>query len=45
MKEARVVDDEICYPLKYALNVFDIFNTRYRLYKTVYLNRVSQSIE
>jgi HD superfamily phosphohydrolase len=41
MDEARVIGDEICYPQKYALNIFDLFNTRYKLFKTVYLNRVS----
>lgn len=27
------------------MNIFDIVNTRYNLYKNVYLNRVSQAIE
>lgn len=41
MDESKVIDDEICYPQKYALNIFDFFNTRYKLYKTIYLNRIS----
>lgn len=40
MKGTRVIDDEICYPAKYVINIYDIFSTRYKLYKTVYLNRI-----
>ncbi|CAD8085667.1 unnamed protein product [Paramecium sonneborni] len=45
MQESRVIDDEICYPQRYAFNIFDLFNTRYKLFKIVYLNRISQCIE
>ena len=45
MKEARIIDDELCYPAKYVMNVYDVFYQRFKLYKTIYLNRISQSIE
>jgi hypothetical protein len=34
----------IAYPLKYALEVNDIFFSRYKLYKTYYLNNRSKGI-
>jgi HD superfamily phosphohydrolase len=33
IKNAMVIEDEICYPSKYAGKVYDLFNIRYRLYK------------
>lgn len=45
IKEAKVIEDKICFPLKYAMNIYDIYSTRYKLYKQVYLNNVSQAIE
>lgn len=36
MKQARVINDEICYPYKYAHKIYELFNSRYKLYKNVY---------
>ena len=53
MNEARILCDdkvtpvkyEIGYPSKYALQVNDIFYSRYKLYKTYYLNNISKGVE
>ena len=45
MNEARIIDDEICYPTKYVETVYNIFHCRYKLYKNYYFNLVSQGIE
>ena len=53
MNEARILIDEknpsakyiIGYPSKYALQVNDIFYSRYKLYKTYYLNSISKGVE
>jgi HD superfamily phosphohydrolase len=53
MNEARILVDEknssakyiIGYPSKYALQVNDIFYSRYKLYKTFYLNSISKGVE
>ena len=33
MKEARVIDNKICYPTKYADNLLRIYDTRHKLYR------------
>lgn len=56
MNEARILYDDkvvapkdpkykIGYPSKYALQVNDIFYSRYKLYKTFYLNNISKGVE
>jgi HD superfamily phosphohydrolase len=53
MNEARIILDtkerthkyKICFPTKYALQVNDIFYSRYKLYKTYYLNNISKGME
>lgn len=53
MHEARIVqtweggrlESEICYPTKYVESVYNIFHSRYKLYKNYYFNLVSKSIE
>lgn len=35
----------ICYPSKYEDKVFDIFSSRYKLYKTYYLNLKAGGID
>ena len=53
MSEARILAEEkntstkylIGYPSKYALQVNDIFYSRYKLYKTFYLNSISKGVE
>jgi HD superfamily phosphohydrolase len=41
MNEARIVGDEICYPTKYVEMVYNIFHSRYKLYKNYYNNIIS----
>eukprot|EP01016_Furgasonia_blochmanni_P004492 TRINITY_DN11740_c0_g2_i3.p1 TRINITY_DN11740_c0_g2~~TRINITY_DN11740_c0_g2_i3.p1 ORF type:complete len:541 (-),score=115.88 TRINITY_DN11740_c0_g2_i3:166-1788(-) len=45
LKESRVIDDQICFPAKMAIKVYELFQARYKLYKGVYLNRVTQAID
>jgi HD superfamily phosphohydrolase len=45
MKEARIVDGEICYPTKYADTVFNLFQARYKLHKNYYNNVFSVAFE
>lgn len=45
MNEARIIDNEICYPTKYVETVYNIFQCRYKLYKNYYFNLVSKGIE
>ena len=50
MREARILkntahpEGTIAYPLKYAIEVNDIFFSRYKLYKTYYLNNRAKGI-
>lgn len=45
MNEARIIDNEICYPTKYVETVYNIFHCRYKLYKNYYFNVVNKGIE
>lgn len=45
MKESRVIKDLICYPSKYALHVNDIFQSRFKLFRSCYLNNCSKGVE
>ena len=56
MNESFVLQDErehidsdrrhrICYPSKYADGVYDIYYSRYKLYKTYYNNLKSNGID
>ena len=42
---SRVIGDEVCYPAKEAFNLYEMFHTRYSLFKQVYTHHVSKSIE
>ena len=35
VKFSRVIDDEICFPAKEAFNLYELFHTRYSLFKQV----------
>lgn len=39
----RVVDNQICYHHKEAYNLFELFHTRYSLFKRIYTHRVGKS--
>lgn len=45
MKQARVVDDQICYPEKYDFELKKLFESRYNLYRDCYYHRVTQAYE
>ena len=45
VKFSRVIDDEICFPAKEAFNLYELFHTRYMLFKTIYVHRASKAIE
>lgn len=45
MNEARIIRDEICYPSEHVEAIYNIFHSRYKLYKNYYFNVVSKTIE
>ena len=45
MCHSRVIDNEICFHAKEALNAYNLFNTRYTLFKQVYTHRAGKSVE
>ena len=45
IKEARVIDDKICYPKKCYFDISDLYYTRYKLHKQIYTHNVVRSIE
>ena len=45
IKNARVVDNQICYHVKYDSQVKQLFDTRYNLYRDCYYHRVTQMHE
>lgn len=42
---SRVINDEICYHYKEVYNVYEMFHTRYTLFRQIYSHRVSKAIE
>lgn len=42
---SRVINNEICYHQKEVYNVYEMFHTRYTLFKQIYNHRVGKSIE
>ena len=45
MMNSRVIGDEICFHAKEAYNIYEMFHTRYSLFKQVYSHRVGKAIE
>lgn len=45
MGGARVIDNQICYPEKYEMDISKIFMSRYNLHKDCYNHRVVHSNE
>ncbi|EPZ36023.1 HD phosphohydrolase domain-containing protein [Rozella allomycis CSF55] len=45
LKCSRVIGNEICFHAKEAYNVYEMFHTRYSLFKRVYTHRVSKGLE
>ncbi|KAI9343829.1 hypothetical protein BD770DRAFT_397934 [Pilaira anomala] len=42
---SRVVNNEICYHQKEVYNIYEMFHTRYSLFKQIYTHRVGKAIE
>ncbi|KAI8393865.1 HD phosphohydrolase domain-containing protein [Radiomyces spectabilis] len=42
---SRVVDNEICFHHKEVYNLYEMFHTRYSLFKRIYTHRVGKAIE
>ena len=42
---SRVINNEICFPNKEVYNVYEMFHTRFSLFKRIYTHRVSKAIE
>ncbi|KAJ1928418.1 hypothetical protein IWQ60_002083 [Tieghemiomyces parasiticus] len=45
MIASRVIDDQICYHHKEVYNLYDMFHTRFSLFKRIYTHRVESAIE
>ena len=44
MQFSRVLDNQICYYHKEVYNLYELFNTRYSLFKRIYTHRVGRCI-
>ncbi|KAI9189692.1 hypothetical protein H9P43_001125 [Blastocladiella emersonii ATCC 22665] len=45
MKNCRVIGDEVCYQVKEAFNFYELFHTRYSLFKRIYTHKTCNAIE
>ncbi|CAI2168138.1 14688_t:CDS:10 [Funneliformis geosporum] len=45
MRYSRVIDNQITYYFKESYSIYELFHTRYSLYKKVYYHRVGKAIE
>lgn len=45
IREAKVIDGQICYPLKCNFEIGDLYYTRYKLHKQIFSHSVIRSIE
>lgn len=45
IKEARVINDTICYPKKCYFEISDLYYTRYKLHKEIYSHKTVRGIE
>lgn len=45
MINAKVIDDNICYAKKEVYNLYELFRTRYSMYRQVYLHKVIKGVE
>jgi HD superfamily phosphohydrolase len=45
LKQIKVIDDEICFPLKQLSNVYELFELRYKLHQQVYQHPVISCAE
>lgn len=45
LNSARVIGDEICFDIKDINNIYEIYNTRFRLHKTIYNHKTGQFLK
>lgn len=45
MIEARIIEDQICYPTKIADDIFGIYRSHYLLFKNYHFNIVNKGVE
>ncbi|KRX01601.1 hypothetical protein PPERSA_01504 [Pseudocohnilembus persalinus] len=45
MRETRVIDNTLAYHQKHSFTIYDLYGSRYKLYKSLYQHRVSQGLE
>jgi HD superfamily phosphohydrolase len=45
LNHARILENQICFREKDAFSIYELFNTRYRLFKEFYLHRVSKGVD
>jgi HD superfamily phosphohydrolase len=43
--ESKVINNEIVFPYKCVGDIFDVYQTRYRLYKEIYLHNTTTKVE
>ncbi|KAJ1503048.1 SAM domain and HD, partial [Coelomomyces lativittatus] len=44
MKSSRVIDQDLCYQVKEKFNVYELFHTRYSLFKRVYSHKTCTAL-
>ncbi|KAF9431867.1 SAM domain and HD [Entomortierella beljakovae] len=45
MRMSRVIDDQICWHHKEVYNLYELYHTRFSLFKKVYTHRVGKAVE
>ena len=45
IKEARVIDGDICYPVKLAHQIYNLYQVRYRLHKEIFQHPALKAID
>jgi HD superfamily phosphohydrolase len=45
LKQIRIIDNQICFPIKQMSNVYELFELRYKLHQQIYQHPVISSIE
>lgn len=45
MRMSRVIDDQICFHHKEVYNLYELYHTRFSLFKRIYTHRVGKAVE
>jgi len=45
IKTSIIIDKKICYPMKEAFNILEMYNLRYRLHKKIYNHNTTKAVE